>query len=427
MTVTRTLFDTGFSFEPVDTPPAFGSEAVLANGYVFSTSLAFDPDPHSLGTGFIIRGVLRASPGGPILFDSFYGDIFFGSWGTYGVSALGAGQIEHAYEDAFGVFNVESFEFRRQTTGDAANNVINGDALVDIVAGGAGNDTISGGGGNDLLDGEAGNDKVNGGAGADTVSGLGGNDILDGGAGNDSLLGGAGIDSLTGGAGLDRLDGGADGDFYHVDFADVVQDSGAGGIDRVFSNGTYQLAAGSGVEQLATRAGVVGGNLIGDEGANAITGNAGANILMGLAGDDAIFGADGLDRLVGGTGRDRMSGGAVGGDTFQFAAGDSAATATSYDTVQDFATGVDRFDLSIFAGPPAASAYAETNVVSNNFATLKSAAEAQLGGGVKAVFVAGSSHGWLFWNTDATANTAEETVLLLNRNSVDDFSFADLA
>ena len=67
-----------------------------------------------------------------------------------------------------------------------------------------------------------------------------------------------------------------------------------------------------------------------------------------------------------------------------------------------------------------------TTVASNAFAILKSAAEAQMGGGVKAVFVAGSN-GWLFWNTDATPGTAEEAVALTGRTSLNDFAVGDLA
>ena len=120
-----------------------------------------------------------------------------------------------------------------------------------------------------------------------------------------------------------------------------------------------------------------------------------------------------------------MTGGADA-DIFRFALGDSLATTVGYDTVQDFETGIDRIDLSIFNGTPSASAYAEIAVASNNFATLKSAAEAQMGGGVKAVFVAATSNGWLFWNTDATPGTAEEAAFLAGRNSLNDFAVGDL-
>jgi serralysin len=267
--------------------------------------------------------------------------------------------------------------------------------------------------------------KINGNGGANILSGQGGNDMLHGGAGADSLFGGAGFDILTGQGGTDSLDGGGDGDAYYVDFSDVVQDTGGTGIDKVVSNGTYVLAAGSGVEQLTTLATVVGGNLVGDEGANAITGNTGVNTLSGGVGNDVLSGLAGNDRLIGGADRDKMTGGADA-DTYQFGVNDSPATATGFDTVMDHATGVDRFDLSIFGAPPAASAYAEVALASNNFAAVKAAAEAQLGGGVQAVFVAGSTNGWLFWNTDGNLATAEQGVLLLGRNNLNDFAFGDL-
>ena len=169
-------------------------------------------------------------------------------------------------------------------------------------------------------------------------------------------------------------------------------DSGTSGVDKVLSSSSYTLAAGSGIEQLTTKAGVVGGNLTGDEGANIITGNTGANILSGKAGIDNLSGGDGTDTLIGGLDRDRMTSGADA-DIFRFAAADSLAT----------------------------------TVASNAFTILNSAAEAQMGGGVKAVFVAGSSNGWLFWNTDATPGTAEEAVALTGRTSLNDFAVGDLA
>jgi len=71
-----------------------------------------------------------------------------------------------------------------------------------------------------------------------------------------------------------------------------------------------------------------------------------------------------------------MTGGADA-DSFRFAPGQRLTTAVDYDTVADLETGVDKRDLSIFAGTPVASADAEIAVASNSFATLKSAAEAQ--------------------------------------------------
>jgi len=48
-------------------------------------------------------------------------------------------------------------------------------------------------------------------------------------------------------------------------------------------------------------------------------------------------------------------------------------------------------------------------------------------GGVKAVFVAGSANGWLFWNTDADLRIPEEGVRLTGLNSTAAFQLNDLA
>jgi hypothetical protein len=61
-----------------------------------------------------------------------------------------------------------------------------------------------------------------------------------------------------------------------------------------------------------------------------------------------------------------------------------------------------------------------------NCATLKSAAEAQMTAPVQAVFVAGTSNGWLFWSTDANPGTAEEAVMLTGKNNVSNFAIGDL-
>lgn len=249
--------------------------------------------------------------------------------------------------------------------------------------------------------------------------------VITGNSGVNHLFGGAGADTLTGNGGTDLLDGGDDGDTYNVDGADIIHDTGTTGTDKVLASGSYTLAAGSRIEQLLTKNGVVGGNLTGDEGANTITGNSGANELSGMAGSDTLVGGAGADKLIGGADRDRMTGGADA-DLFRFTLGDSHATTTGYDTVADFQTGVDRIDLSTFSGTPRPSAYAEVAVASNSFAVLKSAAEAQMVGSVKAVFVAGNASGWLFWDTNGTPGAAEEAVALSGRTSLNDFAIGDL-
>jgi hypothetical protein len=182
-----------------------------------------------------------------------------------------------------------------------------------------------------------------------------------------------------------------------------VTENAGEGIDTVNTT-LSSFTLGSDVERLVF---IGAGNFAG-------TGNALNNTLTGGAGNDT---------LGGGLGRDKLTGGADA-DIFQFLAGDS--TVASVDTVADFSTGVDKMDLSIFAGVPSASAYAEITVASDSIATLKIAAQAQMSATVQAVFVAGITNGWLFWNTDANPGTAEEAVILAGKNNVSNFGFGDL-
>ena len=184
----------------------------------------------------------------------------------------------------------------------------------------AGNDTLSGHNFfvlNDYLDGFGGHDKISGGAGDDTLRGNVGNDTLDGQSGIDSMDGGAGNDS-----------------YYVDDELDVAADSGASGIDTLYSTAaTYALAAGSNIENITLLESSTGTDAGGNELANKVTGNslsnllwgdAGADIISGGKGDDWIFGDQGNDTLYGGDGNDafqdgpgadRMEGG-QGDDTF---------------------------------------------------------------------------------------------------------------
>ncbi|AEF45574.1 Serralysin [Serratia sp. AS12] len=80
-------------------------------------------------------------------------------------------------------------------------------------------------------------------------------------------------------------------------------------------------------------------NAIGGSGNDILVGNALNNQLKGGAGNDFIFGGAGADTLWGGAGK----------DTFAYAAA-SDSTAKAPDWIKDFTTGVDKIDLSAFAG-----------------------------------------------------------------------------
>lgn len=268
--------------------------------------------------------------------------------------------------------------------------------------------------------------KLIGNNGKDILSGEAGNDALFGGDGDDELFGGAGADSLTGGRGADKMDGGEDGDTYFADAADTVSDTGALGRDKVIASGSFNAAPGSGIEDLATASAAGNVALGGNELSNRITGNAGNNKLVGLGGDDTIIGADGDDQIRGGSGRDQLTGG-EGGDTFLFNSGDSTATAGGADIVTDFATAVDKIDLSFVSGGLVASEYAELAVNSSSFDSLLNAAKAEMADGQRrAVFVAGSAAGFLFYSTDSNLSTIEGAIRFAGLTTTAGFGRTDI-
>lgn len=224
---------------------------------------------------------------------------------------------------------------------DAANELWYAGAGDDKVNADEGQDTVWGGLGNDKIDGSYGDDLVYGEDGADILKGSQGNDALFGGAGDDKMDGGSGNDALTGGNGADQMAGAGGAD---------VLDGSAG--DDAISGGTE------------------GDSLLGGAGNDKLSGDAGADTVDGGADDDAIAGGDGDDLLLGGAGRDILVGG-EGADTVQggagadvirlqdtghacdvlvFDFGDSGTAANTIDRVTGFEAGVDKIDLTAFAG-----------------------------------------------------------------------------
>jgi len=173
--------------------------------------------------------------------------------------------------------------------GNTSNNTIHGNVFANTIHGGDGNDTLYGSFGNDTLRGDGGSDLVDGGVGDDTLYGDADNDVVRGGDGNDWAYGGAGNDSVMGG----------------------------NGNDFVF----------------------------GDAGADNLWGQAGNDALYGGADNDTLRGGDGDDSIVGGIGADMLYG-EGGADTFRFLFANES-TSSAYDTVKDFLSGQDKFDVSM--------------------------------------------------------------------------------
>ena len=191
--------------------------------------------------------------------------------------------------------------------------------------------------GDDLLIGGLGGDRIAAGAGNDTVDGAGGDDLLLGCDGADSLAGGTGVDTLMGGAGTDvlRLDTGGDllDGGAGFDTADASGLSAGVRIDLALPGNNAWLGAAAIGRLLNVEA--VTGTQFGDQ----ISGSNAANLLSGGGGADRLTGAGGADTLSGGAGNDTLNGGS-GNDRFAFVAG------WGTDTIQDFARGKDKIDLS---------------------------------------------------------------------------------
>src|SRR5437868_7994217 len=95
------------------------------------------------------------------------------------------------------------------------------------------------------IDGTAAGETLNGTNLQDFINGFGGDDTLNGLDGDDYLIGGTGNDTMNGGLGDDT---------FYVDAAgDIVNEASGQGNDRVATEVSYALAAGSEIERLDAR------------------------------------------------------------------------------------------------------------------------------------------------------------------------------
>ena len=191
----------------------------------------------------------------------------------------------------------------------------------------------------------AGADRYLGHEGADLLRDLGGADVIDLGGGNDRIAfaapGEAGDDLLAGGLGEDWLDYGELAVAVKVDL--TLGTAGDKVVKTPLSVGNDTI---SGFEHVAgsTKA----DNLLGDAKANWLIGNAGDDRLTGRDGRDTLSGGLGNDTLLAGNGADTLNGGG-GADVFSFKQA-SESRAGARDLIQDFETGIDRLDLTLFDG-----------------------------------------------------------------------------
>jgi Ca2+-binding RTX toxin-like protein len=199
-------------------------------------------------------------------------------------------------------------------------------------------------------------------AGIDDVTLGSGNDVLLGGVSTGDIINlGAGNDSfaittlaavtIDGGIDLDSLVIGAGAGSRQIDFSNVVdQLSGLGtylnfeNLAAANANGQLSVIAGDGTTSIVTgsRIDQVDAGLA-DQGVTIATGASG-DAIIGSAHNDSIDGGTGEDSIAGGAGNDALTGG-TGSDTFVFDTALNAAT--NVDTLSDFVSGSDVFQLNL--------------------------------------------------------------------------------
>ncbi|MGH6932744.1 MAG: type I secretion C-terminal target domain-containing protein, partial [Dongiaceae bacterium] len=214
-------------------------------------------------------------------------------------------------------------------TGNGLNNLIIGNSGANALNGDTGDDTIDGGLGTDKMDGGDGSDiyLVNsstdssidtGATGTDTVRStatytlgagienlvLVGTSAINGTGNtlNNIITGNDANNVINGGVGADTMKGGDGNDTYVVDHvADIVDETGFGGIDLIQTSVSYVMA---GLIENMTLTGTVAINGTGNDLDNLITGNNSNNTINGAGGNDTLDGGTGNDTLIGGTGND---------------------------------------------------------------------------------------------------------------------------
>jgi serralysin len=269
-----------------------------------------------------------------------------------GNDTLGIGSQNGQYAGGAGNDSFVSEAFQNELDGGdgndtvsyiASESAINADMAASAVFTGASLredifnfENLTGSDFNDVIFGNTGDNVLRGGAGNDQIDGDPGNDQLFGDAGNDLLLGGEGNDTINGGAGSDQMAGGNGNDTYVVDAAaDIIEETAAGGSDRVVSFINFTL--GANLERLD----LTGSAVIG-------TGNSLNNTMIGSAGANTLNGGDGNDAFNSGLGNDTLTGGA-GADSFFFAT--ALNSATNVDRITDYSLADQfRLDDAIFTG-----------------------------------------------------------------------------
>jgi Ca2+-binding RTX toxin-like protein len=285
--------------------------------------------------------------------------------------------------------------YTASTTQNTTFYGFNGDDTIDAT--GTGDAIIHGGGGNDFVRGSVGDDYIFGGL-SSTVGGGNGIDTIVGGEGNDHLYGGDFTTGVTSTDGADEIYG-EEGDDYLQGNAGNDTLVGGDGQDRIYGGAGNDVIQGNG--GFDTINGNMGNDTIsGGDGNDSIRGGQGNDVLDGGLDQDVILGDLGNDTITGGGYIDVVTGG-EGADVFVFANGDSVAgseltaydadgnqvldgdgdpvtLAGFYDSITDFARGVDKIDLeNVTPAGGGAAAVTATVIYAQAGATFTSVSAAQ--------------------------------------------------
>jgi serralysin len=188
-------------------------------------------------------------------------------------------------------------------------------------------------GGNDTIHGAS---TVDGGAGNDYIRGTGATDVLNGGIGDDVILSNGGLDTIHGGSGNDRIySGGGE--------QKIFGDAGFDIVDYASSQAGVEINLALTTRQEGWTYNYAYGDIL--SGIEGISGTGWGDTLIGDSGNNLLIGRGGADTLTGG----------AGADVFKYnhptsSGGDIGISTINRDIITDFANGVDKIDLSDFAG-----------------------------------------------------------------------------
>ncbi len=219
-----------------------------------------------------------------------------------------------------------------------------------------------------------------------------GNDVIRTGSGADQIGAGNGDNQVASGAGNDVITTGIGSDLINAGDGDDLVNAG-GGSDIVN----------------------------GGDGNDILNGEGGADRIRGGLGGDTIDGGEGNDQIEGGAGVDTLTGG-TGADIFFYRNVSDSAGSNGRDTIKDFASGVDKIDVSdllgtsstVMPGQPTGIAWQGNQA---NFTDAQGAVNAN-DGIIDVVFQADFGILWFDTNDDGALNANDLQIVLQGTPSI---------